>query len=263
MNIKYISLVLRTIPLLPILYLQGKKVRKKIPELPEAKGDSGIANGNSEDNIQLIILGESTIAGVGVITHEEGFSGSLARELTQLTGKTVKWKVYAKSGFRAKEVTIQLVPKIKEANLDFIAIGLGGNDAFQLNTPSGWKKDIQELIEVLRLKYPKTPIIFANMPPIHIFPAFTPLMQQTIGGLVEILGKELKQLIDSQENVYYHAKKITIDYWANKYHLDTDLSLYFSDGVHPSKLTYQIWAKDFAEFIDETVDNFSKSQKTQ
>ena len=26
---------------------------------------------------------------------------------------------------------------------------------------------------------------------------------------------------------------------------------FFSDGVHPSELAYQVWAKDVAEFIQE------------
>lgn len=253
MNLPYLSLILRTLPFVPILYFQGKKVRKQIPELPEASGNEGVVSNKNTPPFRLLILGESTMAGIGVETHEEGFSGSLAREMADRIERTIQWKVYAQSGLRAKEVTTEIVPKIQDSHADMIVIGLGGNDAFQLNTPYGWINDIQGLIHALRAKFSKASIVFANMPPVHIFPAFTPLMQKSIGGLVEILGWELKELVDEQDNIFYHSKKITIDYWANKYQLERDLTHYFSDGVHPSKLTYQVWAKDFAEFIFKEV----------
>ncbi|MDB9836325.1 hypothetical protein OAC51_05425 [Flavobacteriaceae bacterium] len=71
-------------------------------------------------------------------------------------------------------------------------IGLGGNDAFELNTPRKWKKDVRQLINNIKVKFKEVTIVFINMPPIREFPAFTSLIQFTIGNLVEILGEELK-----------------------------------------------------------------------
>jgi hypothetical protein len=50
------------IPLLPILYFAGKRVRKEIPQLPEASLNiDGMINGIGE-SIEILSLGESTIA---------------------------------------------------------------------------------------------------------------------------------------------------------------------------------------------------------
>lgn len=231
------------------MYLDGKRIRASVPKLPEAKEPQGIVNKNTDSELQLLVLGESTVAGVGVDTHQEGFAGTLAQCLSNELNTTINWKVYAKSGFTAKQVREQLVPKITENNIDLIIIGLGGNDAFTLNTPKRWKKDVFDLIDELRGLYPKTPIAFTNMPPIKEFPAFTRLIKLTIGNLVEILGKELNRAVEPYKNVVYNNKIITIRDWTERLELSNPPSDFFSDGVHPSKLTYQAWAKDFCNFL--------------
>ena len=132
-----------------------------------------------------------------------------------------------------------------------MVIGLGGNDAFTLNRPSRWRKHIQTLVLAVQQKLPSTPILFINMPPIRTFPAFTPLIQFFLGNLVEILGLELKNSIRPFESVYYVDRVVGIDDWKKRFNIEKDLSAFFSDGVHPSRLTYQTWAKDVATYIIE------------
>ena len=139
--------------------------------------------------------------------------------------------------------------KVSETSVDLLVIGMGGNDAFTLNNPKKWRLHIQGLINDIRAKFPNTPIAFANMPPIKEFPAFTPLIKFTIGNLVEILGEELEDLVQDQKCVYYYGLKITLKDWMERLQIDGKPSDFFSDGVHPSKLTYQVWAKDFADFL--------------
>ena len=83
MNTKYLLGSILALPLLPVMYFQGKRIKASVPNLPEAKGTAGIAVANSEHSMNLLTIGESTIAGVGVETHEEGFTGTLAKELAK------------------------------------------------------------------------------------------------------------------------------------------------------------------------------------
>ncbi len=252
MNLKYILGTIISIPLLPIMYYQGKRIRKTIPSLPEAEGTSGTVKQENEARpLTILAIGESTFAGVGVARHEEGFTGSFAKSIGESYNRSVAWKVYARSGYTAKMVKERLVPKIEEADADLILIGLGGNDAFTLNRPSQWRKDIHVLIEELRNRYPETPIVFTNMPPIKEFPAFTKLIHFVVGNLVEILGKELDELIKNHPKVYYNSDVLTIDHWSKVLGVPPDKSTFFSDGVHPSKFTYQVWAQEMARFIKD------------
>ncbi len=230
------------------MYLQGKRIRAKVPQLPEAEGFEGhcYSNERSGSTLNVLSLGESTIAGVGVQTHEEGFTGTFAKELSRLFISNVKWKVYARSGYTAREVERKIVPNITEQQADIIVVGLGGNDAFTLNRPSKWKAEVRTLIAAIQSKFPDAIVVFCNMPPIKEFPAFTPLIKFTLGNLVEILGEELRNAVSDFDNVFYFGKTITLKAWIDKYQLNVNREDFFSDGVHPSKLTYQTWARDVA-----------------
>ena len=261
MNLKYIFGSIICTPLLPFMYYQGKKIRSSIPRLPEADGTQGkiTSLARSRRAFKLLTIGESTIAGVGVETHEEGFTGTLAQELSKLRGESIDWRVYARSGYTAKMVVEKIIPKIDEVNVDLIVIGLGGNDAFTLNSPSRWKVDINYLIAGLRSKYPHTPITFCNMPPIKDFPAFTPLIKFTIGNLVEILGRELDLTVQKYPKVFYSNSIIKLADWIEKFDRPLQPSDFFSDGVHPSKLTYQTWAREIADMVrDENIISETK-----
>jgi len=254
MNLKYILGSLISLPLLPLLYFQGRKIRKKVPRLPEAKEPKGFVNGDFKKTLEIVCIGESTFAGVGVEYHKNGFAGSLANTLSTKLKSNINWRVYAKSGYTVKQVCEKIIPTIEETAIDIIVIGMGGNDAFTLNSPKKWISDIDDLVNSIQSKFPNTPIYFANMPPIKEFPAFTKSIKFVIGNLVEILGKELKKFTDNKSNVYYNNEIVTLKKWSKRHSLPTDNSkLYFSDGVHPSKLTYHVWGEEMGDFIKTKI----------
>lgn len=251
MNFKYILKVILAIPLLPIIYIQARIIKAKFPQLPEAEGIKGLVTNNINKRLRILTIGESSIAGVGVKTHEEGFTGTLARELSELLNTNVEWKVYAKRGFTAKKVEETIVPQITEKEIDLVVVGLGANDTFQLNNPTRWKKDVQRLIGSIKEKFSDAPIVFINMPPIKELPAFTKLIKIVLGNLGEILAEELDKLVHNQKNTYYYSNQITITDWMERFNVPSENAVFFSDGVHPSKLAYQVWARDVAGFIME------------
>lgn len=249
-KIKYFFGAVISLPLLPIMYFQGKTIRKKVPSLPEAKEPSGFINGDFNKTLNVLTIGESTIAGVGVNKHKNGFTGALARQLSNNFKSNIDWRVYARSGYTAKLVAKKIISKIEENKADIIVIGLGGNDAFTLNSPKKWISDIENLINLVQNKFPETPIYFTNMPPIKEFPAFTKTIKFVIGNLVEILGKRLYYLIKAKENVFYNDEIVTLKTWSKRNRLPQNNSkIYFSDGVHPSELTYKVWGKEMGDFI--------------
>ena len=91
------------------------------------------------------------------------------------------------------------------------------------------------------------------MPPIKTFPAFTPLLKFFIGNLVEMLGDALAKEVADRPGVYYYARRITLEDWIERLDIQAEPSEFYSDGVHPSKLTYQTWAKDFAGFLKDAI----------
>ncbi len=253
MNFKYIVGSIISAPLLPLMYFQGKKIRQTVPELPEAQGIEGFVSKRKGPTFKLLTIGESTMAGVGATTHEEAFSGTLAKELATKLNVNIHWKVYAKSGYTLKRVTHKILPQIEETDADLIVIGMGANNAFKLSSPAKWTKDVAELIKSLRAQFPKTPLAFINMPPIKDFPAFTPTIKFVIGNLVNLLGGALEKEIKNHESVFFNSEKLAFDDWTERFGYEKDYSLFFSDGIHPTVLTYQMWAKNFSNFLVNEV----------
>lgn len=249
MHLQYLLGSLFTLPLLPLLYYQGKQVKAKVPQLPEAAGPAGRSGDASGPPLRLLVLGESTMAGVGVDTHAEGFAGILSDELAERLGAEVCWRVYARSGYTAQQVRERLVPQIEPAAADLIVVGLGANDAFALNSPRKWRRDVVALIDALQAKCPAATIAFVNMPPIKAFPAFPALLKHVVGNLVELLGAELKALVAGRAEVYFYDRVLSLQDWRERRQVMAPPEAFFSDGVHPSRLTYRLWARDVADFL--------------
>lgn len=240
-------------PLMPIVFFQGKRIRKSFPTLPEAKKPQGVSGEQFTDELRVIGLGESTMAGVGIDTHSNALMGQFSKQLAEILQKRISWKVYAKSGLTAEQTRLQLLPKIDEKQVDLFIISLGGNDTFQLNSPNEWSKQITLLIKELRLQFPSTPILFTTMPPVHTFPAFTGSIQFVLGNLVKMHGRQLKKTIQSFDRVYFDSEIIDLKAWLKKLP-EFDKEDFYSDGVHPSTLTFKIWGKELADLTRNKIN---------
>lgn len=235
-------------PLMPIVFFQGKRIRNNFPTLPEAKTPKGVCGEHFAEELRVIGLGESTMAGVGIDLHDNALMGQFSNQLAQILQKRISWQVYAKSGLTAEQTRLQILPSIDEKQVDLFVVSLGGNDTFQLNSPKEWSEQIILLIEQLRVLFPETPILFTTMPPVHTFPAFTGSIQFVLGNLVKMHGRQLNKTIKSFEQVYFDPETIDLKSWLKKlpHHKKDD---FYSDGVHPSSLTFKIWGKEMAELI--------------
>ena len=109
-------------PFLPVLFILGTIAKKKTGKLPDAIGPSGKIKGSNQ-GLKLAVLGESTVAGVGVDNHEEGVTGQIATFLNNETGKEVIWEAIGSSGFTARKVNDHLIEEISKRIPDiFISI---------------------------------------------------------------------------------------------------------------------------------------------
>jgi lysophospholipase L1-like esterase len=236
------------IPCLPLIIRDGKRIRSSVPSLPEAENPTGVV-GKSTRQINLLAFGESTLAGVGIKDQKDGATCSIAKVLAEGFDAEVHWKVMARSGYTMKQVTNKILPKMDGFQPDIIVTAMGGNDAFQANMPTKFAAAAAEFIEKLQAKYSGVPIVFMNMPPIKDFPAFTPLVKFFIGNLVELHGQALDKTIRKYDNVFYISDIITFRDWINKTDKSLTVNDFFSDGVHPSGLTYQLWGKETGQYI--------------
>ncbi len=250
-QLKYYLRLAIAAPFMPLLHKKVDRIMNEMPDLPAPEDIR-----KEVDNAQLHILsiGESSIASIGVDTQEDGLTGFLAQQIEVHHKVTVSYEVIAKSGYTAAMVHDELLPTIQSKAADIIMIGLGANDTFKLSKPNKWRNDLSNILDFLTNRYGDTPIVFINMPPTTEFPVFDNMLKYFVSKQMLILRNELQELIPAYPQAYYIPHKLTAERLIKKYNIKgKQISDFYSDGVHPSKLTYDMWAREIFEFIQRNI----------
>ncbi len=235
----YLVSAAAVLPFAPLLFLQGQYTRRKVGLLPDAAGDrSGIA-GEGADTTKLLVIGESTIAGLGARNHELALTGQFARRLATRIGKKVNWTVIGKNGVTARRTIDELIPEIPDETYDYVLIGLGGNDVMKLSSPRKWRRDMTELLGILRDRNPDAIFFLSNCPMIKYSPALPHPIRFILWELSKLHDANIKELTAEMDRVFYYPQPV-----------DVKLEGFFADGIHPSERGYGDWAEAMMKFFD-------------
>jgi lysophospholipase L1-like esterase len=122
------------------LLRQARRVRKRIPSLPEALGErSGLEHAADETGMmRLLVIGDSTAAGVGVTYIRDALPPQLAAILAARRGCTVAWTVSARTGATASLIAEELVPAAP-LEQDIVVVLVGVNDALKMTPRQTWR----------------------------------------------------------------------------------------------------------------------------
>lgn len=227
-----------TLLLCPVLIAQGLWVRLRTLRLPDASGSpSGFASAEG-DHLHLLVLGESTVAGVGAPTHELALTGQTASALVRRTGRGVYWHAFGLSGITARGALRALVPQMAGKRADAVVIALGVNDVTRGRRVSQWTKDIKDLIAGVRQQVGNSPVILAGVPPLQHFPALPRPLRTILGMRAGRLDRACNRIARELNEVIHVPLHPRIE------------EEYFSaDGFHPSQQGYAMWGEQLAEVI--------------
>jgi len=227
------------LPFAPFLYLQGQYVRRKIGRLPDASGAlRGKFTGGAQ-SVKLLVLGESTAAGVGASTHETGLAGQFAKFLGEKIGKSVEWQVVGKSGITVKRTIAELVPLIPDEKFDYIMLALCGNEVLSLHSPRVFRRDMRRLIAILKEKTPDATFFITNAPAIRLSPILPFPIKFILGHLSALHDANAREFTSEMRQVFYFHQPSSVP------------EDFFADGIHPSEKGYTVWSKRMIEFFEE------------
>lgn len=227
------------LPFAPFLYLQGQYVRRKIGRLPDAGGETSGRAGEKESFARLLVIGESTAAGIGARTHETALAGQFAGFLGAKIEKSIDWHVIGRSGITVRETIHELVPKIPDGNFDYVLVALCGNEVLKLRSPRAFRRDMKKLLGILREKYPSATFFITNAPAIRLSPVLPFPIKFILGHLSALHDKNARQFTAEMKNVFY-------------FHQPSEVPEdFFADGIHPSEKGYAVWSERMIEFFAE------------
>ena len=102
---------------MPLLLPQALWVKRTALRLPDAappwqaRALPAQQNTSAGDPLRLLVLGESTVAGVGVADQSLALSGQLAQQWATEQQRPVDWVACGRNGARARDCLADLVPR--------------------------------------------------------------------------------------------------------------------------------------------------------
>ncbi len=220
--------------LLPVLVLQALYTRKKTRRLPEAAGDRqglvSIGEGLEGEAFRIAVLGESTVAGVGVVHQQQALPAQLAGCLSETLKRDVHWHGFGGNGLRIGE-SLSLVSRMEEeGGADVVIVAFGVNDTKGLSSVKQWQCEIQSLIARLRQSHTGA-IIFCAVPPIHYFSALPQPLRAILGARSRIMDSALADVCSQNPGVIHSVVEFSFD-----------PEFLAVDGFHPSAKGVERWA---------------------
>ncbi len=218
----------------PLLYAQGRWVRRSTPLLPEPCGPREGHSGQGQ-TLRLLIAGDSAAAGVGVAQQGDALSGQLVDALAPHAA--VSWRLLANSGDDSAKLLTAL-QKAPAAAIDVAVISIGVNDVTAMTSMRRWRRNLHTLVEVLQGDYAARRIVLSSLPPMHLFPALPHPLRWWLGLRARRLNQAMASFAESVAGVRF----VPIPYAA-------DTRLMASDGFHPGAPAYRLWAAALAAVI--------------
>ncbi|MFN3303088.1 MAG: SGNH/GDSL hydrolase family protein [Roseateles sp.] len=233
----------------PVLLWQGRRVRATALRLPEAAGERASDGGV----LRLLIVGDSSAAGVGAAHQREALAGCLAQALARRLGGPVGWQLVAASGHRSAQALAQL-QACELAEADVLVTALGVNDVVDQVAHHEALAALDAIDALARERAGVRLSLHCAAPPMQQFPLLPQPLRWFFGRQAAHFNAALARHVHGQ------ARRRVV-------HLPTALqrdaaALMAPDGFHPGPRGYALWAEALADQVVAGLGLPSRSMAT-
>jgi lysophospholipase L1-like esterase len=229
------SLALK-LALAPLLVAQALATRRRAPVLPEPEGPRQGQVGAGRV-LRLLIVGDSSAAGVGVRTQDEALAGHLTRTLARRSGRRVRWQLVAKSGITTVQA-LELLKQSDPAPAEIAVVVLGVNDVIDQLPSHRAVLQRAELVDWLRDHAGVRHVVFAPLPPVHRFPLLPQPLRHVMGQDARRHDEAVARWAATRDEVSH----LPIDYALGPEHMA-------EDGFHPGEPVYRACGEALADCV--------------
>ena len=211
----------------PVLFTQGPFVKFRTVRLQEPKGARDGVIGEGPD-LRLLIIGDSSAAGVGVGTQSQALSGRLAFGLEPYV--RLNWELIARCG----DTTPMALARVKSAQprrADVAVVALGVNDITRGTTRSRWLAQTTALLDHLVHNIGVGHVYVSGLPAVSQFPRLPNPLRWVMGHQAQRFDIALRGLVDGRDD----TTLIPAD-------MPLNASVMAEDGYHPGPKVYAGWA---------------------
>jgi len=223
--------------------------REYLPSDPGYVVDARVEplGGASGAPVQLAVLGDSTVMGVGSPTEAQSLPVLIAQRVADMAGRPVVVTGFGDSGARTETLTAAQLPRVG-GETDVLVIVIGSNDATHATFWPAFRRQTAEMLE--RATALGAPVVLAG----------TPRFSGT-----EIIPEPLRTMVDRYSGVLRGEQRAAVAEAAGVSFVDlaVEASPRFrgvpeatsSDRFHPSPIGYGFWADAIAPAVVDALSN--------
>jgi lysophospholipase L1-like esterase len=226
---------------MPLAVLQGFWVLQRTPRLTCPVGQSGRAGiPDGTRALRVVGVGDSVMAGTGVLDQGHSLTASYARLLHERTGAAVDWRVHGSNGATSARVLHKLAPTAAPADVYLLSVGV--NDATRGVATALYARNLHRILLMLSRKSPRAAILFGGLPPLDCFPA----LPWPLKAMLAARARELQAV--AQDVVGRHGQAVC-------FHFPTSITAeqFASDGFHPAEFACERWASGLLDLWQPPV----------
>jgi lysophospholipase L1-like esterase len=229
----------------PLLLPQSRWLRRNALRLPEAAGPREGEVGEGEPLLRLLVVGDSSAAGVGVADQAQALALPLARCLADRLGAKVAWQLVAQTGINTAEAR-ELVRRSSLRPADLVVTALGVNDVSSQTSADRFIHQTDLLWSELQQRTGARWAVFSGLPPMHILRAVPHPLRWYLGRYAAWLDGAVQEWT-GERGLGYCALQ-----WS------TDPAVLADDGFHPGPRLYPQWAHRLAAIVVEGRDRWAR-----
>ena len=228
----------------PLLLPQAHWLRRTALRLPEAASAREGLVGRGKVALRLLVVGDSSAAGVGVADQAQALTLPLAKVLSERLDAAVSWQLVAQSGVNAAQAS-EMLAQAQLQPADVVVIVLGVNDVGSQTRAPQFAAQLSLLWERLRQRTGARWAVACGVPPMHLLPAVPQPLRWYLGRYAGWLDAAMRRWTQ-QQGLGYCAL-----HWA------ADPGNLATDGFHPGPGLYPQWAGRLAGIIDGSRDRWA------
>jgi lysophospholipase L1-like esterase len=221
----------------PVYVWQGVALRLRTerllpPRLPEAGRFDGTGH-----EIRLLVVGDSSVAGVGMQALDETLGYNVAKNVRETTGRPVRWRAAGANSATAAEIRDHVLPHVDLTDFTHVILVVGTNDMKNFHPIRRFKQSFGTLLYAMRTRFPEARIVWAPVADMTQIPALPRALGRILQMRAELINNMGERLCRERGAVM--AEPVPI----------LGPEGFARDGFHAGPAGYRSWAEHLTGYL--------------
>ena len=207
---------------------------------------SGTIGPEDGEPLTLVVLGDSSVAGVGADAVEDTLTYGVAKALSDQY--RVSLHALGVAGSRLCDVVGRQLPQLEDLGADIVLVCVGTNDVTHGTTIREARRQLRLLVDGLAEVAPDAKVIVSGLPPAETATAFHRPLRDLLGFRALLFTRLYRSELTSHGISVFDIAKLTKSAFHGK------REMFSADMFHPSSAGYAFLGTVYGRAVREAID---------